>query len=284
VIGWQSYPETVAQHTVTGDLRVYRGLHSPQLDNARDVLAWLPPSYELPGQTDRRYPVVYMHDGQNLFDTHTSYAGEWRVDETMTALAAEGIEAIIVGLPNAGADRSVEYNPHDTRHSFRRTVGRGEQYTRFLIDTVKPLIDGSFRTQPDAAATGIAGSSMGGLISLYAFLKYPEVFGLCGAFSTAYWFSRPAFLDTVRTSAQGLGRVYLDAGTEEGSSRRRWKIVGARSKDVFRDDVRALRDILLSRGYVDGRSLRYVEAAGARHHESAWAERLPDAMRFLLRP
>jgi predicted alpha/beta superfamily hydrolase len=123
---WTSYTAEVEHHTVAGDLRVYHGLYSPQLDNRRDLLAWLPESYT---RDDRRYPVLYMHDGQNLFDAQTSYAGEWRVDETMTELGREGCEAIIFGLPNQGDLRMVEYNPYPAAGS-GWPDGRGEVSVR----------------------------------------------------------------------------------------------------------------------------------------------------------
>ncbi|MBC8100809.1 MAG: alpha/beta hydrolase, partial [Armatimonadetes bacterium] len=157
---WQIYTDTVTQHTVTGDVRVTRALHSPQLDNTRDIFVWLPPDYIT---SDRRYPVIYMHDGQNLFDAHVSNSGEWQADETMTALFAEGYAAIIVAVPNAGEARRLEYSPYlNDSPLLPIHDARGDRYLRFLIDTVKPLIDHDFRTLPAAASTGIAGSSMGG--------------------------------------------------------------------------------------------------------------------------
>src|SRR5437763_9719560 len=121
--------------TVVGDVRVLRDLASPQLGNARDLYAYLPPSYPRGG---RRYPVVYMQDGQNLFDEETSFSGEWRVDETMAALAREGLEAIVVGIENAGDERAAEYAV---------ARGRGAGYLSFLVETVKPLVDSDFRTE-----------------------------------------------------------------------------------------------------------------------------------------
>src|SRR5690349_9465376 len=130
-----------APHTVTGTLLVRPGVYSPQLDNTRNLLVYLPPTYP---QRDRTYPVLYMHDAQNLFDAATAFGGhEWGVDETLDALSAEGLEAIVVGLPHMNADRIPEYNPLPARG------GRGEQYLRFIIETVKPLIDTSLRTQPE---------------------------------------------------------------------------------------------------------------------------------------
>lgn len=276
---WQPYSST--PHTVVGTLLTTREVHSPQLGNVRDIFVWLPPAY---ADETRRFPVVYMHDGLNLFDRYTSYSGEWEVDETMTALSAEGLDAIIVGLPNMSDGRAVEYCPYpfinlDGTH----TEGRGDAYVRFIVDTVKPLIDAAFRTKQDASATGIAGSSMGGLISLYAALTYPDVFGMCGAFSPAYWFGNNGLLETARTRASGSGRVYLDVGTREGETLNRWlQVYGQEADDAYTQGVCDLRDVLASAGYRPGVNLMYVEESDATHREDAWARRFPAAMRFLL--
>ncbi len=280
---WKRYTDQVAEHTVVGDLRVARDVVSPQLNNQRDVFVWLPPSY---AASERRYPVIYMHDGLNLFDRFTSYSGEWQVDETVTtlALADPRYEAIIVGLPNMKEKRGVEYSPYDYDLFGARLVGQGDFYMRFIIETIKPLIDHDFRTRPETAATGIAGSSMGGLISLYGFLRYPQVFGLCGAFSTAYWFGENALLRTAHERATGHGRVYLDVGTKEGETLLNWTQIPPEQTDAaYCDGVRVLRDALVAGGYTDGHNLMYVEEEGALHREAAWARRLPEALRFLLR-
>lgn len=273
VTQWHPYTGTVTQHTVTGDLRVWRDFYSPQLHNRRDLNVWLPPDY---ATSDRRYPVIYMHDGQNLFDAHIAYAGEWGVDETLTALHTEGYAAIIVGLHNMGDDRRIEYNPYPP--------GTGADYMRFIVETVKPQIDADFRTLPDAPNTMIAGSSMGGLISMYGFLTYQDVFGVCGAFSTAYWFGDDGLLNrTIPQQANGRGRIYLDVGGKEGVVVANFGVGRDDADATYVDGVRALRDELLARGYVDGESLLYVEDADAEHNEPAWAKRLPDALRFMLK-
>lgn len=276
---WEAYDRP--GHTVVGDLRVYPQLSSPQLDRTRDVLVWLPPSY---AGGERRYPVLYMHDGQNLFDAVTSYVGEWEVDETMMALSGEGVEAIIVGIPNGEEQRVHEYNPYPNSE-VPILDGRGEDYLRFVVETVKPLIDQTYRTQPDAAATGMAGSSMGGLISLYGFLRYPTVFGLCGAFSTAYWFGDEGLLRTIPELADGHGRVYLDVGSKEGhifQDPAPWRPEVWDADRGYLDGVRRIHGALAAKGYRDGENLLYVEDEGAIHHEQDWARRLPAALRWLL--
>jgi predicted alpha/beta superfamily hydrolase len=256
--GWQDYQSYVQHrsHTVVGTLIVMSSVWSPQLDNHRDILVYLPPTYN---QTTRPYPVIYMHDAQNLFDRATGFAGqEWEVDETMEALSAEGIEAIVVGIPHMGAARMQEYNPFP---DFRD--GRGEQYLDFLIDTLKPLIDHDFRTQPEREHTGLFGSSMGGLISLYGFFERSNVFGFAGVMSPSLWVAGEAIYDTVESSAFVPGKIYLDNGTRETSARK-------------------MKSVLVEKGYKPGKNLLYVVEKEAEHHEPAWARRLPDALRFLL--
>jgi predicted alpha/beta superfamily hydrolase len=261
---WNRYPpeDDGLEHTVVGDLRVLENVHSPQLGNSRNLFVYLPPSY---GEGERRYPVLYMHDGQNLFDRATSFGEEWEVDRTMDAASRDGIEAIVVGVPNTGETRLDEYSPFVDH---RRGGGSGDLYLDFLVDTVKPIVDADFRTLPDRASTGIAGSSMGGLISLYAFFRRPETFGFCGVMSPALWFGGRAIFDFVEHAPFADGRIYLDVGTREGA--------------VELLDVGRLRDLLRRKGYRLGRDLLYVVDRGAGHHESAWARRLRRELHFLL--
>jgi len=273
---WQDYMANKSRrgHTVVGSVQVCKKLYSPQLGNRRDILVYLPPSYAGSG---RRYPVLYMHDGQNLFDRATSYAGEWQVDETLEALSREGLEVIVAGVPNMGVQRMAEYNPYDDPHE---GPGRGAAYTAFLVETVKPLVDAAFRTLPGPAHTGVLGSSMGGLISLYAGFSRPEVFGLAGAMSPALGPGRPLYA-FVEQAPAGPHKVYMDVGTREGAGlEENVHLVGAFSR-VYLALVRRMRDLLLRRGYCPGENLRYVEERRAFHHESAWARRLPAALRFL---
>lgn len=259
VTHWQDYAASHAQHTTVGNLKYLPAFHSPQLNNERDVLVWLPDSYYHHEHTDRRYPVVYMHDGQNLFDRQTGFAGnEWSVDETMHQLGREGLEAIIVGLNHSGETRAAEYNP------FHEGAPNGRQYLDFIINTIKPLIDRDFRTFAERSHTGIMGSSMGGLISLYAFFERPDVFGFVGAMSPSLWIGRGAMYAYVRHAPAPQGKVYLDCGTREMNAD-------------------GMYDLLKEKGYGEGRNLKYVREEGGDHSEQSWGRRLPEAMRFLLR-
>lgn len=258
--------------------RTLRNVWSPQLRNRRDVDVYLPGSYS----SGVRYPVVYLQDGQNLSDPATAFAGTWELEATIGRLAWRGIEAIFVGVHHGGRNRLAEYSPFpDARHG----GGDGDAYLSFLADTLKPRIDRLFNTRRERDATAILGSSMGGLISLYAYFRYPSLFGRAGVMSPSIWFGQGMIVDFIRDARTPGGRLYLDAGTGEGSA-------------VLRD-VRRLGRLLVRKGFKreqrtrarDGRRatpsaeralLRYVEDVGARHTESAWAWRLESALSFLL--
>lgn len=268
------YP--AGQHTVVGAIKVLSGLYSPQLDNHRDILVYLPKRYKA---SQRRYPVLYMHDGQNLFDAANSFTGEWRVDETLEELADQGIEAIVVGIPNIGARRHQEYIPFPSPDL---PDAAGDQYVTFVADTLKPIIDRDFRTQPDREHTGIMGSSLGGLISLYAFFRRPDVFGLVGAVSPSLRWGNQAIFPFVEGAKFVPGRVYLDVGTAEGTKPAANAPARPSSPEGYVQQVRRMSALLVRRGYRIGEDLLYVEEEGGIHHESAWARRLPAALRFLL--
>jgi predicted alpha/beta superfamily hydrolase len=239
-------------------------LRSPQLRNTRAIDVYLPASYGDDGR--RRFPVVYMHDGQNLSDPSIAFGGNtWQLGGAFERLAAHGLDAIVVGVYNAGTARLGEYSPFaDRRHG----GGRGERYVRFLEETLKPRIEARYRVRKDRDATIVAGSSMGGLISLYAFFRMPSAFGKAAVMSPSIWFGGRRILEFVDASPAVRGRLYLDVGTEEGAATLR--------------DARALARIVRSKGYGRG-DFRYVEGAGHKHRETDWADRLPDALQFLLR-
>lgn len=230
---------------------------------ARDVLVALPPGY---AQGDTRYPVVYMHDGQNLFDPATSYAGDWGLVDTLNGLGEERVKPIVVGIPNLGRRRRYEYSPfRDIFHG----GGGGDRYLAFIVETLKPLVDTSFRTRPERAHTVIAGSSLGGLISLYALYRHAGIFGAASVQSPALWFASRAIFRFLQEQAAGRrGRIHLDVGSEEGAE--------------ALQDIRALRELLLGAGYVEGRDLEYAEETGAGHDERAWGRRFRRALPFLL--
>jgi predicted alpha/beta superfamily hydrolase len=263
---WHQYPvDGKPGGSVVGNVKLLHGVEGPRPSDSRDLLVYLPPSYER--DLERRYPVVYMQDGQNLFDEHTSYGADWRADETMESLAEKGVEAILVGIPNLGVERIDEYSPFaDVEHG----GGRGDAYLDFVVDGIKPIVDASFRTLPSRESTGLFGSSMGGLVSIYGLIHHSETFGFAGSMSPSLWFADDAIFSYVELSPFVGGRVYLDVGAEEGRS------------TVW--NARRLRRLLYAKGYESGHTMKYVEQRGAGHGEEWWAGRLAGAMRFLLSP
>jgi predicted alpha/beta superfamily hydrolase len=276
--GWKPYAEIHrGANTITGTVLVFPRVEGAPGIPAREICVYLPPSLArsmAAGETtDQRYPVLYFMDGQNVFDDKTSYIGvKWAADEALEKLAGEGIEAIAVAVANHGDDRMHEYNPWPSSLKYRGRThpvgGKGDAYLDWLVGTVKPLVDRSFPTRAERMATAIIGSSMGGLISLYALFAQRAVFGLAGVMSPAVQWSDYRVVTLIEESPLPPTRIHLDMGWRE------WR--GATR------DARKVRDALLARGFVLERDLHYVEERNARHNEAAWARRLPDALRFLL--
>ena len=253
-------------HTLTGTFRTHEAVRSRYLDSEHDVIVYLPPGYD--EDSERRYPVLYMQDGQNLFDEATAFAGEWRLDEAAERMIEAGLMTplIIVGIYNAGAYRIDEYTP--TRDSARRAGGNADKYGRMLVEELKPFIDAEYRTLPDAANTGIGGSSLGGLVSLYLALKYSGIFWNVAVLSPLVWWDNRFIVRRVRAlGAAPPLRVWLSTGTAEGDG----VVAGARR----------VRDALLAKGWVEGETLHYQEIEGAMHTESAWADVAPAMLHFL---
>jgi predicted alpha/beta superfamily hydrolase len=253
---------------VLGELRVLPEVHSAQLGRSRELYAWLPPSY---GSSARAYPLLVLHDGRNLFDASIAHSGEWQADETMTALAEEGIEAVVIGVPNAAEARGNEYTPWP--HP-QWGGGAADAYLDWLVEDVVPLARTSFRLLDGPEATGIGGSSLGGYVSLYALLRHPHVFGRALVMSPAFHWSDRIFA-LAQSAAAGRGRIWLDAGDDEAEEGR------PELAALYVDGVRRMETILRAAGY-DETTLRTVIDPGGVHREHAWARRLPDALRFLL--
>ncbi|WP_435320587.1 alpha/beta hydrolase [Haloarchaeobius sp. TZWSO28] len=266
-LDWRPY-EGDPDATVVGDLRVSSRFSDPRLAADRELLVHLPPGYEDSGKA---YPVVYMHDGHNLFDEVASYSGEWEVDETMANLHDEGIDAIVVGIPNADDDRQLEYTPY-AHEEFGG--GGADDYLEVLVERLKPMVDEAFRTRDDTASTGLAGSSLGGLVSLYGFFEYPDTFGFAGVFSPAFWWTDGKIFDYMAEQTRDSGRIYMDVGTAEGDD-------DEDLQEAYVTDAKRMCDVLREQGYDDSQ-LEFVLDEGGIHHESAWARRFPNAMRFLL--
>jgi alpha-glucosidase len=187
----------------------------PQLNKSRKIWLYLPPDYQTSTKT---YPVLYMQDGQNLFDNATSFSGEWQIDETLNTLFQQGnYGAIVVGIENGGADRLNEYSPWNNP---QYGGGQGDLYSQFIAETLKPYIDSNYRTKPEAQYNAVLGSSMGALISSYINAKYPSIFQKVGNLSPAFWFAKPQLISYITNSTQNYSnsRMYFVAGTNESST------------------------------------------------------------------
>ena len=249
-------------------LVIHKSVSSRFLDRYRDCIIYLPPGYD--SDQHAHFSVLYLQDGQNLFDPATAFANQdWGLRTILDGLILDyRIEPlIVVGIYNAGEHRIEEYSHVRNRQG---TGGRARRYAKFLAKELKPLIDSQYRTKLGAVHTGLGGSSLGGLVSFYIGLHYPELFGKLVIMSPSIWWANRAILrETRKLQGKTDQQIWLDVGTEEGSN-----------PLTFVQDARDLRDVLLARGWKLGYDLRYVEDEGAGHNERAWGCRIRDALRF----
>jgi len=232
-----------------------------------DLIVYLPPMYA--AEPERRYPILLMQDGQNLFDPETSFqkGNYWRLGETADLLIESGeIEPLVIaGIYNTGEHRINEYTPVRDR---RQGGGHADAYGKMLVRELLPFIANEYRVLRSIPNCGIGGSSMGGLVSLYLGLRYAEVFGKLAILSPSVWWHGRSILRTVsQTRVNATQRIWLDVGTKESVR--------------ALPDVRALRLSLERKGWRVGENLAYLEAEGAEHTESAWAERVAPLLKFL---
>ncbi|MGA8597621.1 MAG: alpha/beta hydrolase-fold protein [Bryobacteraceae bacterium] len=250
-------------------IRIHARFASRYLQSRRDLAVYLPRGYE---SSRERYPVLYLQDGQNLFDPATAFAGQdWHAGVTADWLIAGGAirPLIIVGIYNAGVRRISEYTP--TRDRRLRKGGKAERYAQMLVREIKPFIDREYRTQKAAKDTAVGGSSLGALASLVCALDYPRVFGHVAALSPSVWWDDRAIVRMVdEYRVRVHPRIWLDTGTNEGDSPQ--QIV---------EDARLLRDALIRRKWIEGDDLHYCEFNGAGHNEAAWADRFDAVLRWI---
>jgi len=242
---------------------------------SREIRVWLPPGYD---EGEGRYPVIYFHDGQNVFRPGGPFGCWFAEDAAAEEMKAGRMrEAIIVAVPNneadAGRARMTEYQPPTDINPRDPQRGNGicDRYAEFLLGKVKPAIDAKYRTFPDRENTAVAGASMGGLVSLWLGLNR-DAFGAVGVFSPAFWTSPNFTKSVMEGSKKDSLRIYMDMGTEEK---------GNLSGDYWLDAL-AVRDALLKQGYLKGEDFLWNPGEGDEHNEKAWAKRLPVALRFLL--
>ncbi|MDO9276898.1 MAG: alpha/beta hydrolase-fold protein [Lutibacter sp.] len=214
------------------------------------VWIYLPPNYD---KTSKKYPVIYMHDAQNLFDAATSYAGEWEVDETLNKLYEQtGNGFIVVGIENGGEERINEYTPWKNE---KYGGGKGAIYVDFIVNTLKPYIDENYRTKSKQKHTGLIGSSLGGLISYYGGLQHPKTFGKIGALSTSFWYSEKV----------------IDFTQEKGNSKKvkLFLLVGGKEGDDTDKDTQKMEKLLLKTGFKPKNLKTKINPEG-QHNEAFW--------------
>lgn len=260
--------DTTPAHTLVGTIKFHTKFFSKSLANNRDIIVYLPPNYEK--EVNQHYPVFYLHDGQNIFDGATSFiaGSEWQCDETAQKLIlANQIQPIIiVGIYNTGEERINEYTySTDARYN---KGGKAALYGKFLVEELKPFIDKQYRTLSDSNNTALGGSSLGGLVSLFIGLQYPEIFGKLAVISPSVWWdSRIILKDVKKISEKPNIKIWLDIGTDEG--------------EESVPDTEDLKNLLLDKGWKLDKDLKYLLVKGAKHNEMAWASRFDKILEFL---
>ncbi len=233
-------------------------LEAPQLKTTKKIWVYVPKGYE---NSEKKYPVIYMHDGQNLFDAKTSFAGEWNVDETLDSLKTQ---AIVIGIEHGNEKRTDELTPFPNK---KHGGGKADDYLDFIVKTLKPYVDKNYRTKTNPRNTVIFGSSLGGLISYYAVLKYPEVFGKAGVFSPSFWFSDEIYKMT-ENSKKIKAKIYFLYGDSES--------------DDMVIDARKMKHLLDENRCYCLKLDKIVEVKGGQHSEKLWREGFGKAILWLL--
>jgi alpha-glucosidase len=234
-------------------------IDAPQLQTTKKIWVYLPLGYE---NSKQKYPVIYMHDAQNLFDAKTSYAGEWKVDETLDSLKAS---VIVIGIEHGNAKRMDELTPFKNE---KYGGGNADRYLDFIVSTLKPHIDSKYRTKPKTKHTSIFGSSLGGLVSFYAVVKYPEVFGNAGVFSPSFWFSEDIYA-FAKNAKKSKAKIYFLCGDSE-------------SEDMVSDMEKMTK--IMSDNRCDCKHLtKEIVIKDGRHNEKMWSEQFGNAVIWLLK-
>lgn len=272
-LSWREVLADDKIHTITGDVSIIEAFPIPQLQTERRVWIYLPRSYN---EGVRRYPVLYMHDGQNVFNQATSWGSEWGVDETLEQLTVDEpeLETIVVAIDNGGDQRNNEYNfTINEEYGFG---GKGEAYAEFVVETLKPYIDSHYRTLSGPEHTMISGSSFGAYISLYTAIRYPDQFNRVGGISFVMWQDNGAIIRLIQESAiSPTMRIYLSIGELETDN--------PEFNRIAYEHVELVRETLIAAGVADSR-IRFDFLPDGKHHESTWGPLFAEAHRWLIQP
>lgn len=271
IAGWTNSFDIEKASTASNNVSVIsEDFAIPKLDRKRRIWIYLPPDYKT---SNTSYPVVYMHDGQNLFDNKTSFSGEWNADETMNTLFRDkNLKLIIVGIDNGGDKRLDEYSPWKND---KYGGGEGKTYVEFIANTLKPYIDNNYNTLTDKANTAIIGSSMGGLTSYYAGLKYPEIFGKVGVYSPAFWFAPEIKQYTKQKGNISDTKMYFLAGGQEGVNNTSFEEISQTVKDMYE-----VIDILKAQGF-NPKNINSKVVPEGQHNEELWRANLEETILWL---
>ena len=237
------------EHTASPQVSTFT-IESPQLKTSRKIWLYLPKDY---ATSTKKYPVIYMHDAQNLFDAKTSFMGEWNIDEKLDSLNAQ---VIVVGIENGGDKRIEELTPY--AHA-KHGGGKADNYLDFIVKTLKPQIDQKYRTKTNAKNTTIWGSSLGGLVSYYALLKYPEVFGKAGVFSPSFWFNRKEIFELTEKTSKLKSKIYFMCGDSEGD-------------DDMITDLNKMEQLINTKRCSCKNRNKKVIVKGGKHNEKLWRD------------
>lgn len=255
--------------TITGNVHIIEEFYIPQLERTRRLWVYLPPGYE---NSDEHYPVLYMHDGQNLFSEESSYSGEWGVDEILEELIEKNkIEKmIVVAIDNDPLHRLNEYSPYLFEYAGLEFKPQASQYAAFIVETLKPYIDEQYRTKPTREHTAVMGSSMGGLISVYIGVKYQDVFSKVAALSSSFGVCKDGLIEFIETHPKKYPmHFWLDMGSKE---------MGNMDMDEYQIPV---KDALIRAGWDKGQEVSFRVFHGAEHNEQSWNRRLDKVLKYL---
>ncbi len=250
---------TYSQTTASKQVSTFE-IEVPQLSTQKTVWVYLPKTYQ---KHTKDYPVIYMFDAQNLFDAETSYVGEWKIDEYMDTLSKG--ESIVIAIEHGNEKRIEELTPY-THESYGG--GKGKDFLEFIVHTLKPHVDQTYRTKPDASSTTIIGSSLGGLMAFYAAITYSDTFGQAGVFSPAFWINPEIYELAENASIPKTSRFYFLVGTNEGES-------------MVPNQERMVK-LLQNKGVSNSQIKNYI-IEGGQHNEAFWSEHFPDAYQWLIK-
>jgi len=249
---------TAQQSTASSQVNTFN-IEAPQLKTSKKIWVYLPKNYST---FNKKFPVIYMHDAQNLFDSKTAYAGEWNIDETLDSINAQ---VIIIGIEHGNEKRTEELTPYKNE---KYGGGNADNYLDFIVNTLKPYVDKTYKTKTNASNTAIFGSSLGGLVSYYALLKYPKIFGKAGVFSPSFWFNRTEIFELAEKTKQFNSKIYFLCGDNEGD-------------DDMIKDLSKMEYVVNTKRCECKKLNKKVIVKGGKHNEKLWREGFKKAYLWL---